>query len=108
MRAEVERLLDRGVSREFLLKLGLEYRYLSQYLLGRWTYDQMVDELGRAIKRFAKRQMTWFRRDARIHWLNMAEDPVSEASELISGFLNGIRPAGNGIFCAQSAQNDTK
>ena len=105
---EVRALLDEGVSEEFLIKLGLEYKYLTWYLTGKIGYEQMKEELGNAIKKFAKRQMTWFRRDARIHWLNMAEDPVSEASELISGFLNGIRPAGNGIFCAQSAQNDTK
>ena len=50
-------------------------------------YEQMVEELGSAIKRFAKRQMTWFRRDPRIIWLDMKEDPVSRASELISEFL---------------------
>ena len=47
----------------------------------------MVEELGSAIKRFAKRQMTWFRRDPRIIWLDMKEDPVSRASELITDFL---------------------
>ena len=85
---EVQRLLDAGVSPEFLDKLGLEYRYLSQYLLGRWTYDQMVDELGRAIKRFAKRQMTWFRREENLHWLDMSADPVAQAAALIDSFLN--------------------
>ena len=85
---EVQRLLDAGVSPGFLDKLGLEYRYLSQYLLGRWTYDQMVDELGRAIKRFAKRQMTWFRREENLHWLDMSADPVAQAAALIDGFLH--------------------
>ena len=85
---EVQRLLNAGVSPEFLDKLGLEYRYLSQYLLGRWTYDQMVDELGRAIKRFAKRQMTWFRREENLHWLDMSADPVAQAAALIDGFLH--------------------
>ena len=85
---EVQRLLDAGVSPGFLDKLGLEYRYLSQYLLGRWTYDQMVDELGRAIKRFAKRQMTWFRREENLHWLDMSADPVAQAAALIDSFLN--------------------
>ena len=85
---EVQRLLDAGVSPEFLDKLGLEYRYLSQYLLGKWTYDQMVDELGRAIKRFAKRQMTWFRREENLHWLDMSADPVAQAAALIDGFLH--------------------
>ncbi len=85
---EVKGLIDAGVSTEFLKKLGLEYRYLTEYLLGEWTYDQMIDELSRAIKRFAKRQMTWFRREENLHWLDMANDPVSQAAELIDGFLS--------------------
>ena len=47
----------------------------------------MVDELGNAIKRFAKRQMTWFRRDSRIIWLDMSADPVAQAEKLIREFL---------------------
>ena len=47
----------------------------------------MKEELGSAIKKFAKRQMTWFRRDPRIHWLDMSKDPVAEASALIEAFL---------------------
>ena len=80
-------MLDDGVSEEFLVKLGLEYKYLTWYLTGKIGYEQMVEELGSAIKRFAKRQMTWFRRDPRIIWLDMKEDPVSRASELITDFL---------------------
>ena len=84
---EVKSMLDDGVSEEFLVKLGLEYKYLTWYLTGKIGYEQMVEELGNAIKRFAKRQMTWFRRDPRIIWLDMNEDPVSRASALITDFL---------------------
>ena len=84
---EVKGLMDAGVSPEFLAKLGLEYRYLTEYLLGQWTYDQMLDELSRAIKRFAKRQMTWFRREENLHWLDMSQDPLGQAIELIDRFL---------------------
>ena len=84
---EVKALLDEGISEEFLVKLGLEYKYLTWYLTGKIPYEQMVEELGNAIKKFAKRQMTWFRRDPRIHWLNMQEDPEKEASDLIEAFL---------------------
>ena len=84
---EVRRLLDAGVSTEFLMKLGLEYRYLTRYLLGEIPYDQMVLELGNAIKKFAKRQMTWFRREENLHWLDMAGDPVAQAAALIDAFL---------------------
>ena len=89
MIGEVKALMDGGVSTEFLTKLGLEYRYITEYLLGKWTYEQMLDELGRAIKRFAKRQMTWFRREENLHWLDMAADPVSQACGLIDDFLRG-------------------
>ena len=84
---EVKAMLDDGVSEEFLVKLGLEYKYLTWYLTGKIGYEQMVDELGNAIKRFAKRQMTWFRRDSRIIWLDMSADPVAQAEKLIWEFL---------------------
>ena len=85
---EVKGLMDAGVSTEFLTKLGLEYRYITEYLLGQWTYEQMLDELGRAIKRFAKRQMTWFRREENLHWLDMSADPLAQSEALITPFLN--------------------
>ena len=85
---EVKGLMDAEVSTEFLTKLGLEYRYITEYLLGKWTYDQMLDELARAIKRFAKRQMTWFRKEENLHWLDMSADPIGQATALIDSFLS--------------------
>ena len=85
---EVRALLDEGVSEKFMVKLGLEYKYLTWYLTGKIGYEQMVEELGNAIKKFAKRQMTWFRRDPRIHWLDMSKDPAAEAAGLITDFLS--------------------
>ena len=85
---EVQGLLDNGVSEEFLMKLGLEYRYLTRYLKGELVYEQMVTELGNAIKKFAKRQVTWFKKDPEIHWLDMTGDPFTEASGLIRTFLD--------------------
>ena len=84
---EVQGLMDQGVSAGFLMKLGLEYRYLTRYLLGEIPYPQMVEELGNAIKKFAKRQMTWFRKEENLHWLDMRADPVAEAAALIDAFL---------------------
>ena len=84
---EVRAMLDDGVSEEFLVKLGLEYKYLTWYLTGKICYEQMVEELGNAIKKFAKRQMTWFRRDPRIIWLDMQKDPAAEAAGYIEKFL---------------------
>jgi len=85
---EVKALLDEGISEEFLVKLGLEYKYLTWYLTGKMEYGQMVEELGNAIKKFAKRQMTWFRRDPRIIWLDMSTGPLEEASGYIREFLS--------------------
>jgi len=85
---EVRGLLDHGVSREFLMKLGLEYRFLTQYLTGEIPdYDEMVEGLGNAIKKFAKRQMTWFKRDQDILWLDMTADPETQAVRAIDAFL---------------------
>ena len=86
---EVQGLLDAGVSEEFLMKLGLEYRYLTRYLKGDLGYEQMVFELGNAIKKFAKRQVTWFKKDPDIHWLDMKGDPETQAAALIEEFLRG-------------------
>ena len=85
---EVRGLMDRGVSTEFLYKLGLEYRFIAQYLTGEIpVYEDMVEQLGNAIKKFAKRQMTWFRRDGDILWLDMTADPVAQAVRAIDAFL---------------------
>jgi len=85
---EVQKLLDEGATVEFMMKLGLEYRFITEYITGEIkTLDEMLDGLAKAIKKFAKRQMTWFRRDSEIHWLDMTGDPFEEASEKISLFL---------------------
>lgn len=69
MVAEVEALLANGVSHERLEDLGLEYRYLSRYLRGELTYEEMIPVLETKIKQFAKRQMTWLKRDTAIVWI---------------------------------------
>ena len=71
---EVQRLLDKGVPAEALLSYGLEYRYLTLYLTGQLSYEEMVRQLEIAIHQFAKRQMTYFRgmerRGVEIHWVD--------------------------------------
>lgn len=87
---EVANLRKDGVSDEFLDGLGLEYRYILRYLTGELpNVDALEEELGRAIKRFAKRQVSWFKKDKDVHWLDMSGDPVGEANALIEAFLNG-------------------
>jgi len=71
---EVQRLLDKEISAEDLIYYGLEYKYVTQYLLKEITYTQLFDNLNTAIHQFAKRQMTWFRKMERagtkIHWFD--------------------------------------
>ena len=70
---EIRGLLDSGIPAEDLLWYGLEYKFVTQYVLGKLSYDEMHILLANAIHQFAKRQMTWFRgmeRDGvRIHWI---------------------------------------
>lgn len=70
---EVRRLIDNGVAPDDLIYYGLEYKYVTQYVIGKLSYDEMFSQLEIAIHQFAKRQMTWFRgmerRGTRIHWL---------------------------------------
>ena len=72
MVAEIRGLLDAGVPAETLISYGLEYKFVTLYLTGALTYDEMRQKLAIAIHQFAKRQMTWFRGMERsgvtIHW----------------------------------------
>jgi len=84
---EVEGLLDKGVSDDFLYRLGLEYRYILLYLRGRFKdRDEFRAKLFMEIRHLAKEQMTWFRKRKDVHWLNMADDPFGQAVRLIDDF----------------------
>lgn len=85
---EVKRLLEQGISAEKLIYYGLEYKFITEYLLGTLAYDTMVERLTIAIHQFAKRQMTFFRKMERdgmkIHWL----DALLPTEKLIEIILN--------------------
>ena len=72
---EIKGLLDAGVPAETLISYGLEYKFVTLYLLDRLNYEQMREQLAIAIHQFAKRQMTWFRgmerSGVRIHWVEV-------------------------------------
>jgi tRNA dimethylallyltransferase len=81
---EVAGLRSRGVSDARLEKLGLEYRYIARYLRGELaSLDKLRVELGIAIRQFAKGQLTWFKRDRRIIWLDPFRDYFQEACDRI-------------------------
>lgn len=88
---EVRGLLAEGISAESLIYYGLEYKFLTQYVIGELTFDEMFQQLETAIHQFAKRQMTWFRgmerRGFTIHWLE-ATLPMEEKVEWIINLIN--------------------
>jgi tRNA dimethylallyltransferase len=80
---EVKKLKKQGLSWKKLDDFGLEYRFISQYLQGKLTYEEMFNKLAIAIHQFAKRQITWFKRDKGIIWLASKK----QAEKLIKKFL---------------------
>ena len=84
---EVRQLLDSGIPAEDLIYYGLEYKYLTQYVIGEMEYDDMVRQLEIAIHQFAKRQMTWFRgmerRGIHIHWLDATRTMEEKVEEIM-------------------------
>ena len=88
---EVRAILATGVKPEDLIYYGLEYKFLTLYIIGQLTYDEMVSQLEIAIHQFAKRQMTWFRgmerRGLHIHWL----DATLPTDEKINNVLDLIQ-----------------
>lgn len=86
---EVEGLIERGVSDDFLYRLGLEYRYILLFLRGRFdSKEAFRSELFKEIRHLAKEQMTWFRKRRDVIWLDMEKEPVTQAEDLIREFFN--------------------
>jgi tRNA dimethylallyltransferase len=84
---EVQGLLEQGVSHERLEALGLEYRFTSRWLRGEFkSEDEMVERLKYAIHDFTRRQMTWFRKDKRIVWVERGDLEVT--GEAVREFLD--------------------
>lgn len=87
---EVKSILEQGVAPNDLIYYGLEYKYLTMYVLGQLSYDEMFSQLEIAIHQFAKRQITWFRgmekRGLKIHWIDYAIPDV-EKVEMIKKLI---------------------
>jgi len=73
---EIQQLIDEGVNINQLIRYGLEYKFVTQYLLKEIDYQTLFDRLNIAIHQFSKRQMTWFRKMERegflIHWIDIS------------------------------------
>ena len=88
---EVRMLIDKGIPVDTLLYYGLEYKFITLYLTGKMTYDEMFCRLEVAIHQFAKRQMTWFRgmerRGIKIYWIDGTLE-MEEKIEMVEKLLN--------------------
>ncbi len=87
---EVKAILEKGVAAEDLIYYGLEYKYVTLYILGKLSYQEMFSQLEIAIHQFAKRQMTWFRgmekRGILIHWIDAClpmEEKIGRVMDLM-------------------------
>jgi tRNA dimethylallyltransferase len=85
MVAEVQKLHKSGITWKRMEELGLEYRYLTRFVRKQISREQMLLELETKIKQFAKRQMTWFKRDSRIKWFKPTE--YSKIKKEVQNFL---------------------
>ncbi|MGI6814951.1 tRNA (adenosine(37)-N6)-dimethylallyltransferase MiaA [Bacteroides sp. KG123] len=90
---EVRQLMEQGIRPDALIYYGLEYKYLTLYVIGNLSYDEMFHQLETAIHQFAKRQMTWFRgmerRGFTIHWID-ARCPMEEKIAFVKAKLKEI------------------
>lgn len=91
MLEEVRELLNDGLTPEQLIYYGLEYKFLTEHIVGKLSFDEMFQKLNTAIHQFSKRQMTWFRRMERngmkIHWIDgymPMEEKIERALKLLS------------------------
>lgn len=89
---EVKMLLEKGVTPQDLIYYGLEYKFVTKYIIGEISYEEMFRSLEIAIHQFAKRQMTWFRGMERrgfiINWIDYSL-PLEEKIKYIKTVCNG-------------------
>jgi len=83
MIAEVKKIHAGGLSYKRLEELGLEYRFAAQYVQGKITKEEMVKILEKEIWQYAKRQMTWFKRDKKIHWIATQKEAATLAKKFL-------------------------
>ena len=105
---ETRSLLDRGYGQQLGAMKGLGYRQVAAYLAGEYGYDEMVRRFKRDTRHFAKRQMTWFRKEPGIVWLSVdEEEPLQRTVErvvvLIDQFLGSLEGAVHSVVMQQTA-----
>lgn len=85
---EIKGLLNKGVDKEFLMSLGLEAKFVIRFLDGEFaSYDEFFGLLFTEERHFAKRQMTWFKKEKNLIWIDAGETLVSDAEKIVREFL---------------------
>ena len=95
LREETHRLLSRGYGRHLSAMRGVGYKQMAGYLLGDYDYEEAVRLLKRDTRRFAKRQLTWFRAESDVHWVTIAPEETAEqvtarVAALVHDFLSRL------------------
>jgi tRNA dimethylallyltransferase len=83
---EIKGLIQQGVSRDWIVSLGMEYRYFTLYLEGALSLEEAITKTNISINQFIKRQYTWWRRHANVHWV----EGETEAEALVKAFLQSF------------------
>lgn len=86
---EVQNLLDKGFDKNLVSMQGLGYKEIVSYLEGVFSLDVAIEILKRDTRRYAKRQLTWFRRDENVHWVNI--DNFKDRNEVLEHVLHYIK-----------------
>lgn len=86
---EIKDLINNGCSKEFLMSLGLEAKFVMKYLDGEFSsYEEFFEELFKEERHFAKRQQTWYNKEKNLIWLDAKDNLLEKATTLVEEFLN--------------------
>lgn len=80
---EVKGLIDRGYNKDMVSMQGIGYKEIIEYLNGETSLDEAIEKIKLGTRHYAKRQMTWFRRDDRINWIDYKDDILKRATEIL-------------------------
>lgn len=83
---EVKGLIEKGYKKEMISMQGIGYKEIIEYLNGETTLDEAIDKIKLGTRHYAKRQMTWFRRDERINWIDYNDDILKRATEILEEY----------------------
>ena len=87
---EVQKLMDMGLTKDTISMNGIGYKEVIDYLEGNISFDEMTEQIKQNTRRYAKRQLTWFRRDKYIHIIPAGDNMCEKAAVLIDEWIQGI------------------